>query len=60
VTSDVFDRASKSWVGNEHEVKEVTRFFRDPVGEDEGSIENVLVEEVDVVSFGIRRIIVVR
>ena len=60
VTGNVFDRATKSWIRDEHHVEEVTRFFRDPVGEDERSVENVLVEQVDVVSLRIRWIVVVR
>lgn len=60
VTSDIFDRATLSWVGNEHQVEEVSRFVRDPFGEDQRRVEDVFVEEVDVVSLGIRRIVIVR
>lgn len=41
-------------------MKELTRFIRDPFGEDEFGIENVLVEQVDVVSFGVCWIVIVR
>jgi len=44
VTSDIFDRTSLSWFRDEHHVKELTRFIREPFGEDEFGIEDVLVK----------------
>lgn len=59
VSSNVLDRAAVGWVGDEHLEEELSRLGGDPVGEGEGGVDDVLVEEVDIVAFRVGRIVVV-
>ena len=52
--------AAKIGIRNEHHEKEIPRFFGDPIGKDELRVDDVLVEQIDVVAFRIRGIIIVR
>lgn len=56
----LLERAPQLGVRNEHHQQEVTRGGRDPLGERERRVDDVFVEEVDIVAFGVGGIVVVR
>ena len=58
VRHDRLQVGTELWVGYEHLAQEVASLGGDVVWEGELRAEDILVEEVDVVSFRIRRIVV--
>jgi hypothetical protein len=46
------------WVRNQHLGQQVSRLCSDVLGERQGRCQDVLVEQVDVVTFGIGRVVV--
>jgi len=49
---------SPSGIGDEHEAQEVASFSGDVVGEGEGRVDDILVEEIDIVTIGVGRVVV--
>lgn len=47
-------------VWDEHHAEEVSGFRGDVIGEGEGSIHDVLIQQVDIIAIGIGRVIVER
>lgn len=58
VTRDVFKGAPLRRIGHEHLEQEVPRLSRNPFRERERGVDDVLVQQVDVVAVGVRRIVV--
>jgi hypothetical protein len=60
VTSNFEEIGSLPWIGNEDALQEVARMRCDILGEGEMRRYNVLVQEVDIVAFRVRWIVVER
>ena len=55
---DGLDISSVFGIGDEHERQEIPGLRRDVVGERQRGVDNILVQQVDVVSVGVGRVIV--